>query len=237
MSRLQWDLEGQREYETGVSNGVLYVYDTEAKKYGKGVAWNGLSSITDSPEGAEANDIYADNSKYLSLYSAEKFGATIEAYMYPDEFKQCDGTAVPVAGMNIGQQTRKSFCLAYETIVGNDTEGNDYGKKIHIIYGCRVSPSEQSHETVNDSPEAGSFSWEVSTTPLPAFTLNGVEYKPTATLVIDSTEVAGGVTGDKWKAIEAVVYGKNPTTEGGSDGKDPEVLYPAKAYEILSAEG
>lgn len=226
MSRLEWDLEGQKLYETGVSKGVLYVYDSVEKAYGKGVAWNGLSSITDSPEGAEANDVYADNAKYLSLYSAEKFGATIEAYMYPDEFKECDGTASPVKGMNLGQQTRKTFALAYETIVGNDLEGDTFGKKIHIIYGCKVSPSEQTHETVNDSPEAGSFSWEVSTTPLPAVTLGGVEYKPTATLVLDSTQIEGGLTGDIWKALEDFIY--------GSESKEPQVLTPAKAYEIIS---
>lgn len=229
MSKLEWDTESNKIYETGVSKAVLFVYDSEQKKYGKGVAWNGLSSVSESPEGAEANDIYADNAKYLSLYSAEKFGATIEAYMYPAEFEACDGSAAPVQGMTLGQQNRKTFALSYETIVGNDTEGNEFGKKIHIIYGCKVSPSEKSYETVNDSPEAITFSWEISTTPLPAVTLGGVEYKPTATLVLDSTKIDGGVTGAKWKAIEDAIY--------GSESGESQLLTPASAYAILSAQG
>lgn len=226
--KLTWDNEGEKLYETGVSHGVLFVYDDVQKDYKAGVAWNGLSSISESPEGAEANDIYADNAKYLSLYSAETFGATIEAYMYPEEFEACDGSAAPVAGMTLGQQSRKAFALSYETIVGNDLTGDAYGKKIHIIYGCKVSPSEKSYETVNDSPEAITFSWEVSTTPLPAMEINGVTYKPTATLILDSTKVEGGVTGETWKKIEDYIY--------GSSTSESKLLKPDVAYRLLTGE-
>lgn len=163
--KLKWDETGERLYETGVDSCALYVYDNDAKAYGAGVAWNGISKVTEKPTGAEAKAIYADNIKYLNLFSAEEFEATINAYMYPDEFKQCDGSADLGTGVSIGQQARKTFGLAYKTILGNDTENNDYGYKLHIIYGCMAQPSQKEYSTVNDSPEANDFSWEIKTTP------------------------------------------------------------------------
>lgn len=199
MGKLVWDAQGERLYETGVQNGVLYVFNTSTKKYGTGEAWNGLTAVSESPSGAENNDLYADNIKYLSLQSAETFGCTIEAYMYPDSFAECDGSAEPVAGVSIGQQGRKSFGLCYRTEVGNDTLGNDYGYKLHLIYGCKAAPSEKSYSTINDSPEAITFSWEVNTTPI-----NVAGYKPTASLIIDSTKVTDAA---KMKELEAWLYG------------------------------
>ena len=197
MSKLVWDQTGTREYETGVKNGVLYVQG-EGGTYPKGVAWNGLISVTESPSGAEATALYADDIKYLSLMSNEEFGATIEAYMSPEEFDQCDGTASLATGVSIGQQKRKTFGMAYKTTIGNDVDGNDYGYKIHLIYGALAAPSEKAYSTINDSPEAMTLSWEVSTTPV---TVDG--FKPTATVVIDSTKV------DKKKlaALEDALFG------------------------------
>ena len=197
MSKLVWDQTGEREYETGVKNGVLYVQG-EGGTYPKGVAWNGLISVTESPSGAEATALYADDIKYLNLMSNEEFGATIEAYMSPEEFDQCDGTASLATGVSIGQQKRKTFGMAYKTTIGNDVDGNDYGYKIHLIYGALAAPSEKAYSTINDSPEAMTLSWEVSTTPV---TVNG--FKPTATVVIDSTKV------DKKKltALEDILFG------------------------------
>lgn len=184
--KLAWDESGKRLYETGVDRGVLYPINS-AGKYTPGVAWNGLTGITESPSGAEATALYADNIKYLSLYSAEEFGATVEAYTYPQEFEACDGSATLVAavpGVTIGQQKRKIFGLSYRTEIGNDVDGESHGYKIHLIYGCMASPSEKSYSTVNDSPEAITFSWEVTTTPV-----NVTGFKPTSTIVIDSTKV------------------------------------------------
>lgn len=220
MSKLVWDAIGERTYETGVDQGVLYLFNTESKKYTPGVAWNGLSSVSESPSGAEATKIYADNIQYLNLYSAEEFGATIEAYTYPDEFEACDGSAEIVPGAVIGQQTRKTFGLCYRTKLGNDTEGTDYGYKLHLLYGCQASPSEKSYQTINDSPEAITFSWELTTTPV---TVDG--FKPTATLVIDSSKVTDK---EKLAALEAVLY--------GSDSKDPELPLPADVAKILKGE-
>ena len=197
MAKLVWDQSGQRFYETGVSNGVLYVQD-ESGAYPKGVAWNGLTAVTESPSGAEATPLYADDIKYLELYSAEEFGATIEAYTYPEEFEACDGSAEIAAGVTIGQQTRKAFGLCYKTVVGNDVKGNELGYKLHLIYGCKAAPSEKAFQTINDSPEAITFSWEVTTTPV------AVEgFKPTANLVIDSTKVDA----EKLTALEAKLFG------------------------------
>jgi hypothetical protein len=182
MSKLIWDKVGERLFETGVKNGVLYVQNSDGT-YPSGVAWNGLVTITESPSGAEATPIYADDIKYLNLVSAEEFGATIEAYTYPDEFAECDGSAALATGVMIGQQARKSFGMAYKTTLGNDVDGNDYGYKLHIIYGALAAPSEKGYQTINDSPEAITFSWEVSTTPV---VVTGK--KPTASLVIDSTK-------------------------------------------------
>ena len=199
---LVWDATGERMYETGVKKGVLYVQSASGT-YPKGVAWNGLTAVTESPSGAEANAIYADDMKYLNLYSAEEFGATVEAYTYPDEFAECDGSAELVPGVIIGQQKRKAFGLCYRTVLGNDVLNDEYGYKLHIIYGAMASPSEKAYNTVNDSPEAITFSWEVTTTPV-----NVAGMKPTASLVIDSTKV------DKSKlaALETILYG-NETTE------------------------
>ena len=196
MSKLVWDQTGERFYETGVDHGVLYPQVSGA--YPKGVVWNGLTAVTESPSGAEANPLYADNIKYLNLFSTEEFGATVEAYTYPDEFAECDGSAEIATGVMIGQQARKPFGLCYRTIIGNDTEADGHGYKIHIIYGAMASPSEKAYATVNDSPEAITFSWELTTTPV-----NVTGHKPTASITIDSTKV------DKSKlaALEAVLYG------------------------------
>lgn len=199
MPKLEWDRMGEREYETGVSNCALYVRDSKGT-YPKGVAWNGISSISESPSGAEANPIYADNIKYLNLISVEEYAATIEAYMYPDEFEECDGTKELTPGVTIGQQERKTFGLAYKTLLGNDTDGDAHGYKIHIIYGALASPSEKSHETVNDSPEAASFSWEINTTPVE---VTGA--KPTASLEIDSTKSDP----TKLAALEKILFGSD----------------------------
>lgn len=199
MPKLEWDKTGEREYETGVSNCALYVRDSKGT-YPKGVAWNGISSISESPSGAEANPIYADNIKYLNLISVEEYAATIEAYMYPDEFEECDGTKELTPGVTIGQQERKTFGLAYKTLLGNDTDGDAHGYKIHIIYGALASPSEKSHETVNDSPEAASFSWEINTTPVE---VTGA--KPTASLEIDSTKSDPA----KLAALEKILFGSD----------------------------
>ena len=197
MSKLVWDQTGERFYETGVKQGVLYPQETGGT-YPKGVAWNGLTAVTESPSGAEATPIYADDIKYLNLVSAEEFGATIEAYTYPDEFAQCDGSAEIAVGVMIGQQSRKTFGLSYKTTLGNDTEGNDFGYKLHIIYGALAAPSEKGYATINDSPEAITFSWEVSTTPA---SVSG--FKPTASITIDSTKVDAA----KLEALEAILYG------------------------------
>lgn len=196
MSKLVWDQTGERLYETGVRNGVLYI--PTAGVYSKGVAWNGLTAVTESPSGAEATPLYADDIKYLNLMSTEEFGATIEAYTYPDEFAECDGSAALVDGVYIGQQARKTFGLCYRTTVGNDTEGYDYGYKLHIIYGCLAAPSEKGYATINDSPEAITFSWEVTTTPV-----NVTGAKPTASITIDSTKADA----TKLAALEDILYG------------------------------
>lgn len=196
MSKLVWDATGERYYETGVKNGVLYI--PTAGVYSKGVAWNGLTAVTESPSGAEATALYADDMKYLNLYSAEEFGATIEAYTYPDEFAACDGSAELADGVLIGQQKRTPFGLCYKTTIGNDTDGNDHGYKLHIIYGAMASPSEKAYATINDSPDAITFSWEVTTTPV---TVAG--FKPTSYLVIDSTKVDS----TKLTSLEGILYG------------------------------
>lgn len=197
MAKLVWDQTGERLYETGVKNGVLYVQDDKGA-YPAGVAWNGLTAVTESPSGAEATALYADDTKYLNLYSAEEFGATVEAYMYPDEFAVCDGSAQAVEGVSFGQQPRKKFGLCYRTAVGNDVLGSDYGYKLHIIYGAKASPSEKAYASINDSPEAITFSWELTTEPVAV-----TGFKPTATVVIDSTKVDK----DKLAALEDILYG------------------------------
>ncbi len=197
MSKLVWDKTGERFYETGVKKGVLYP-QAAGGTYPKGVAWNGLTAVTESPSGAEATPLYADDIKYLNLMSAEDFGATVEAYMYPDEFAECDGSASVAEGVYIGQQPRKAFGLCYRTTLGNDLQSNDYGYKLHLIYGALAAPSEKSYATVNDSPEAITLSWELTTTPVEV-----AGFKPTASLTIDSTKV----TKEKLTALEAILYG------------------------------
>lgn len=196
MSKIIWDKAGEHLYETGVDHGVLY--PTIGGAYGTGVAWNGLTGVTESPSGAESTGQYADNIKYLNLISAEEFGATIEAFTYPDEFYACDGSAEPVKGVMIGQQTRRPFGLAYRTLVGNDLMGTEYGYKIHLIYGATASPSERAYTTVNDSPEALTFSWEVTTTPVEV-----PGYKPTASLTVDSTKTSAA----NMAKLENILYG------------------------------
>ena len=197
MAKLVWDESGKRLYETGVRNGVLYVQG-ENGQYQQGVAWNGLTAVTESPSGAEPTALYADDIKYLELFSAEEFGATIEAYTYPAEFEACDGSASLGEGVTIGQQDRKAFGLCYRTIVGNDVKGNENGYKLHLIYGAKAKPSEKAYATVNDSPEAVTFSWEVTTTPV-----NVAGFKPTASVTIDSTKIQP----EKLKLIEDKLYG------------------------------
>lgn len=201
MVALTWDNTGERFYETGVDRGVLYTYDSSTKLYGTGVAWNGLTAITESPSGAEPTPQYADNIKYLNLMSAEEFGFTIEAFTYPDEFELCDGTASPVAGLTVAQQARRTFGLAYRSLIGNDVDAQDHGYKIHLIYGALASPSEKSRTTVNDTPEAMTFSWTASTTPvaLPS----ELKLRPTAHIVADSTKMSA----DKLANLESVLYG------------------------------
>ncbi len=222
--KLVWDKTGERYYETGVKQGVLYPQGSNGT-YPKGVAWNGLTAVTESPSGAEATPLYADDIKYLNLYSAEEFAATIEAYTYPDEFAECDGSASLAEGVSIGQQPRKSFGLSYKTTIGNDTDGNKHGYKLHIIYGAMAAPSEKAYATINDSPEAITFSWEVSTTPV---TVSGFE--PTASITIDSTKVDA----EKLAALETILYGKDATGESANDGVDPRLPLPDEIATIFS---
>ena len=197
MAKLVFNGVGDRLFETGVKKGVLFVMG-EGGTYEKGVVWNGLTAVTEKPSGAETTNLYADDVKYVVIYGAEEFEATIEAYTYPEEFEQCDGSAVLQTGVNVGQQTRKTFAFCYTTSLGNDTQGQDFGYKIHIIYGCKAKPSEKSYSTINDSPEAVTFSWDVSTVPVPVEGMN-----PTATVVIDSTRLDSS----KLKELEDKLYG------------------------------
>nr|DAP17008.1 MAG TPA: tail tube protein [Bacteriophage sp.] len=215
MAALVWDKTGERRIETGVDRCTLYVYDPSAKTYGKGVAWNGITAISEKPEGAEATDLYADNILYLSLLSAEKLKGTIEAYTYPDEFEACDGSAELTKGVKIGQQDRVAFGLAYRTKIGDDVAGQDRGYKLHVLYGCKASPSEKGYKTVNDSPEAISFSWEISTTPV-----NVAGAKPTSLLTISSLDVDPG----KLKSLEAKLFGAD--AQGGGQASEPKLLLP-----------
>ena len=215
MSKLVWDAAGERLYETGVQKGVLYVMDKGV--YGPGVAWNGLTGVTESPSGAEATALYADDIKYLNLISAEEFGGTIEAYMYPAEFAACNGEAELAPGVNIGQQERKTFGFCYRTVLGNDEDSNAYGYKLHIVYGAKASVSEKAYATVNDSPEAITFSWEFSTTPV---LVDG--FKPTSILTIDSTKADA----TKLAALEAKLYGDENT--------EPTLVLPDEVATMLA---
>lgn len=216
MSKLVWDAIGERYYETGVKKGVLYVM--EGASYGAGVAWNGLTAVTESPSGAEATPLYADDIKYLNLTSNEDFGGTIEAYTYPDEFKACNGEAELVSGVVLGQQPRKAFGFCYRTILGNDTEENEHGYKLHLVYNAKAAVSEKDYSTINDTPEAITFSWEFTTTPIE---VEG--FKPTSVVTIDSTKVDAS----KLAALEAKLY--------GSDDEDPTLLMPDEIVELLAA--
>ena len=218
---LNWDQTGEKVYETGTDRGVLY--PMSGNTYGDGVAWNGLTAVTESPSGAEPTDLYADNIKYVSIRSAEEFGGTIEAYTYPDEFGQCDGSAEIATGVQIGQQSRKAFGLCYRTKIGNDTAGNDYGYKLHLVYGCTASPSERGYSTINDSPDAITFSWEFKTTPV------AVEgFKPTAILTIDSTKVDSA----KLTNLETILYGT--AASQGVDAVPARLPLPAEVADIFS---
>jgi hypothetical protein len=225
MSKLIWDKTGERLYETGVNQGVLYRVQSGGA-YSKGVAWNGLTAVTESPSGAEASPIYADNIKYLNLISTEEFGATVEAYTYPDEFAECDGSAELSAGVTIGQQARKTFGLCYRTVLGNDVDSNDYGYKLHLIYGALAAPSEKEYSTINDSPEAITFSWEVTTTPV-----NVTGHKPTACVIIDSTKIDAIKLAD----LEEILYGKNPTSLEAADGLEPRLPLPDEIVALMTA--
>ena len=216
MSKLVWDQSGKRLYETGVDHGVLYPIQTGGV-YSKGVAWNGLTAVTESPSGADVNDIYADNMKYLGLVGAEKFGATVEAYTYPDEFAECDGSVVVVKGATIGQQNRKVFGMVYRTVIGNDVDGNEHGYKLHLIYGATAAPSEKAYNTINEDPEAITFSWELSTTPV-----NVTGHKPTASLTIDSTKADP----TKLAELEKILFGDTET--------EPRLPLPDEIAQLLN---
>ena len=217
MARLIWDEVGQRFFETGVKNGVLYVQDNDGS-YKNGVVWNGLTAVTESPSGAEETPLYADDVKYLTLRSAEQFGATIEAYTYPEEFEQCDGSAQIANGVTIGQQARRAFGLCYRTAVGNDIQGQEFSYKLHLLYGCTVAPSEKSYSTINDNPEAITFSWELSTVPVP---VDG--FSPTASLVIDASKVDEG----KMQQLEDALF--------GDESNEAKLLLPNEIMEMLKA--
>lgn len=218
MSLIVWDEAGQKFYETGVKNGVLYVQDSNGE-YPLGVAWNGLVAVTESPTGGEPTPQYADDIKYLNLVSNEEFGATIEAFTYPDEFAECDGTKELATGVLAGQQTRKLFGMVYKTVVGNDVSQNDYGYKLHLIYGALAAPSEKAFATINDTPEAITFSWDVTTTPVAI----GAGFKPTASIVIDSTKVNAGLLA----ALELILF--------GAVGVDPRLPLPAEIQTLFSS--
>ena len=225
MAKLTWDNTGERFYETGVKNVALYVFDNTsgAKKYKDGVAWNGVTAISESPSGAEPTALYADDKKYLNLLSAEEFAASIEAYTYPDEFAECDGSASLAEGFTIGQQARSKFALAYKTTIGNDEAGNSLGYKLHIIYNCLAAPSEKAYNTINDSPEAITFSWEISTTPV-TFTINGKEYS-TACVTIDSRTADPS----KLAALETKLFG------GTEPDSKPTLALPDEIYDAMKA--
>lgn len=236
MSKLEWDATGSRWYEMGVSKGVLYPQNTDGT-YGNGVAWNGLTGVTESPDGADANDLWADNIKYATLRATETFGATIEAYTYPDEFALCDGSAEPVAGVRLGQQKRLPFGFCFRTETGNDTASeSDDGYKIHLIYNATASPSERAYETINDSPDAITFSWEITTTPVNV----GDGFKPVSSIVVDSTKFQDPTDPQndaalkaKLKALEDLLYGINDSAANANDGTNPTLPSPMSVLTTL----
>lgn len=219
MPKIEWDKTGEHLYETGVDRGVFYSVNKETGAYENGVAWNGLTSVNETPSGAEANPQYADNIKYLNLFSAEEFGATIEAFTYPDEFAECDGSAELVKGVRIGQQTRKPFGFCYRTKIGNDVAGQDYGYKLHLVYNAMASPSERSYATINDSPEATAMSWEVTTTPV-----NVTGFAPTALVTVDSTKTVK----EKLAALEVILY--------GSENAEPRMPLPDEIKTLVGED-
>lgn len=225
MAKIVWDAIGEHLYETGVDHGVLYQVNDQGA-YVNGVAWNGLTNISESPSGAEPQKLYADNMNYLTMYSAEEFGLTIEAYTYPEEFEQNDGSASPVNGVTVGQQSRKPFGLCYRTKVGNDVKGDDFGYKLHLVYGCRAAPSERGYATINDSPEAISFSWEVSTTPVQI-----AGFEPSALLVIDSTKFTAEADKAKLTTLENLLYGTEAS--GNNEGTAPTLPLPITVLTTL----
>lgn len=240
MAALEWDTTGQKFYETGDKKMVLYVSDVSTPgSYLPGVAWNGITSVSSNDSGAEETALWADDIKYAVLRSAPEYGGTIEAYQCPIEFYQCDGSAiVGNGGIVIGQQGRKTFGISYVTTIGNDTLGTDYGYKIHIVWACSASPSERSYQTINDSPDAITLSWEFTTTPVPVgiISINGTdtEFKPVSHIVIDASKyITDGEKDEKLVALEEKLYGKNPSTVGGNDGKDPTLPTPAEVIEIM----
>lgn len=228
MPKLKWDQIGEKFYETGTDRGVLY--PQKNGQYPVGEAWNGLTGVTESPSGAEDNALYADNIKYLNLKSAEDFGGTIECYYYPDGWKQCNGEASPVTGVTIGQQRRNTFGFSYRSKIGNDTTGEDYGYKLHLWYGCSASPSERAYQTVNESPDAITFSYEVTTTPIPVSGKDdeGKEYKPVACIIIDSATVDA----EKLAAFEEILYGTD-----GTDGSEARLPLPDEVISFFKTEG
>jgi len=217
MTALTWDAVGTRKYETGVDHGVLYRVNETTGEYDTGYAWNGLTTVTESPSGAESNKTYADNILYLNLISLELFGGTVEAYTYPEQFAECDGSAQPEPGLSVGQQPRKPFGLCYRTLVGNDVSGTELGYKLHLVYNCLAAPSEKAYASINDQPEGINFSWEISTTPVPV-----TGYKPTATLVIDSTLVDA----DALAALSDILY--------GTVGSDPRLPMPDEVLALFA---
>lgn len=226
MAKVKWDQTGERLYETGVDRGVVYPQASNGS-YPKGAGWNGLTAVTESPSGAEPTPLWANNHKYLTLMSAEEFGATIEAYTYPDEFAECDGSAKLAKGVRIGQQKRKTFGFTYRTKVGNDVDGESYGYKLHLVYGALAAPSEKNRQTINEDPEATTMSWEISTTPVE---VEGFE--PTSHLEIDSTTADP----EKLAALETILYGKDPTQPAGSDGVEPRLPLPDEVATLMGAD-
>lgn len=224
MPRLIWDKVQERHYETGVKQGVLYVKEDGA--YKKGVVWNGLTAVNETPSGAEANPFYADDMKYFNLVSAEDLGATLEAYYYPDEFTECDGSAEAAPGVYLSQQSRKTFGLCYRTVIGDPEKGIEYGYKLHLLYGCQASPSERAYNSINDSPEPNTLSWELTTTPE---TVKG--FKPTALITVDSTKVGSS----KMAILEDILYGKDASSEEAGDGTEARLPLPDEVIELLKA--
>lgn len=233
MGQIVWDTIGEHFYENGVDHCVLYPINNTTNEYDTGVAWNGITSISESPSGADANKQWADNINYLTLYGAEEFGASIEAYTYPDEFAECDGSAQLVNGVYVGQQPRRGFGLSYRTKVGNDTVGQDLAFKLHLIYGCRASPSDRGYETINDSPEPINFSWEITTTPI---MVSG--HKPTASLVIDSREFTTEAARKKLNDFMDIIYGRNATSGTGAVTElTPRLPLPDEVKSLLTVSG